>query len=202
MNQGGTVNAAYLQEAWLRFGLVDLAFTNYLAAVLRTQGYVIDVGVLVPGACATHELDIVAEKAGRNVAVACIFVAEGQSQVVLAEALAAYARYLDLLDGADIQACPRFAEYWLVTNGVFSVDAVAYAGHKGLRLIGGDELLAWMNAKTYPVTMVPGLADLEVQALLRADLLLARHLTEQETEIIAQRTGLLVSRIAELSEGI
>ena len=45
-------------------------------------------------------------------------------------------RYLDLLDGAAQQHCPRFDAFWIVTNGKFSDRAATYGTCKRMPLIG------------------------------------------------------------------
>ncbi len=191
-----------LRRALLRLGVVNLAFTHFVAAVLNEQGFKAECGVAVPGACATHDLDVVAQQTCKTYAIKTVFLPEHGQLVTLQEVLAAYATYLDLLDGADVQACPHFDEYWLVTNGVFSPEAVAYASHKGLRLIDGDQLVSMLTAMTYPVTAISGLTDIEFAALAEANVLLAKHLTDHEVELMSHRTGLAQSRIAELIEQI
>jgi hypothetical protein len=202
MSQTPPLNVEGSRDAILRLSVVNLAFTHFVAAVLNEDGYAAECGVRVPGACAVHDLDVVAEQAGKIFAIKTVFVPTHEQQVTLQTVLAAYATYLDLLDGADVQACPHFAEYWLVTNGIFSQDAVAYASHKGLRLIDGDELVSMLTAMTYPVTAISGLTDVEFAALAEANVLLTRHLTDHEVELMAHRTGLPQSRIAELIDGI
>ncbi|HCC83245.1 TPA: hypothetical protein DEP96_00165 [Candidatus Uhrbacteria bacterium] len=191
-----------MRGAMLRLGVVNLGLAHFVAAVLNDQGYKAECGVAVPGACATHDLDVVAQITCKTYAIKTVFAVESEQAVTLQEVLASYATYLDLLDGADVQACPHFDEYWLVTNGVFSPEAVAYASHKGLRLIDGDQLVSMLTAMTYPVTAISGLTDIEFAALAEANVLLTRHLTDHEVELVAHRTGLAQSRVAELIEQI
>lgn len=202
MGQPSLKNVAELRDAILRLGVVNLAFTNFVAAVLNEDGYTTECRAMVHGACVVHAMDVVAEQAGKIIVIQTVFILTHGQQVALHQVLAAYATYLDLLDGADMQTCQHLAEYWLVTNGTFSQEALIYANHKGLRLIDGDELVSMLTTMTYPVTAISGLTDVEFTALASSNVLLTRHLTDNEIELIAHRTHLLQSRIAELIDGI
>ncbi len=195
-----------LRDALLRLGPAGFLFEKYTAALLRTQGYETELPEELQGACVRHEVDVLATKGERAYAIECKFRNSFTDHVRLKDVMASYARHLDLLDGAALQLCPRFDEFWILTNGLFSDRALRYGTCKGMRLIGwkypdGKGLASMIDGtKLYPVTVLAGLTDDELHACANAGFILCQDMTRHETEDIVRRTGLPQSRVEELIE--
>lgn len=195
-----------LRDALLRLGPAGFHFEKYLASLLAANGYETELPEELQGACVRHEIDVLARKSGKAFAIECKFRNDFSDHVQLKDVMAAYARHLDLLDGAALGLCPRFNDFWIATNGVFSDRARQYGMCKGLRLLGwkypaGGGLAPMIDSTgLYPVTVLDGLTTAEFAAFSHAGLLLCRDMVNHEPSELAHRTGLSRSRIEELIE--
>lgn len=195
-----------LRDGLAKLGPAGFHFEKYIAALLSAQGYNTELPEELQGSCVKHEVDVVARQGRKAFAIECKFRNNSTDHVRLRDVMAAYARHLDLLDGAALQLCPHFDEFWVVTNGVFSDRAMQYGKCKGLRLIGWryplDKSLASLIDKTklYPITVLAGLTKVELDALAHAGYILCQDLTKREVADIVRSTGLSHSRIEELVE--
>lgn len=193
-----------LRDALMRLGPAGFHFEKYIAAILSAQGYEAELPEELQGACVRHEIDVVAHQGKKAFAIECKFRNDFGDHVRLKDVLASYARHLDLLDGAALQLCPHFNEFWIVTNGLFSDRSMRYAQCKGLRLMGwkypdGKGLASMIDGtKLYPITVLAGLTNGELNAFANAGVILCQDLTNHESADLVRRTGLAHSRIEEL----
>lgn len=195
-----------LRDALRRLGPAGFYFEKYLAALLARTGYRTEMPDEFQGACVRHEIDVVAHQGDKTYAIEAKFRNGLGDHVDLKDTLACYARYLDLLDGAAVQLCPRFDAFWIVTNGKFSDRAMQYAKCKGMPLIGWSypdraSSLAGMIDRSglYPITVL-GISASELAACAHAGMLLCDDLTKHESVDIAHRVGISQSRAEELIE--
>lgn len=193
-----------LRDALGDLGPAGFHFEKYIAALLAASGYTTELPDELRGASVLHEIDVVARQNGKAIAIECKFRNAIRDSVHLKDTLAGYARYLDLLDGADLGLCPRFQEFWIVTNTMFSDRAVTYGTDKGLKLVGwkhpdGKGLAAMIDrTRLYPITVIRELTKSELGAFSHAGLMLCQDFTRHEPSELAHRTGLPQSRIEEL----
>lgn len=195
-----------LKQALFRLGPAGFHFEKYLAALLRAIGYETEIPEEFQGGCVKQEVDVVAQKQERSYAIEAKLRQANSAVVDLKIALAGYARYLDLLDGAALQRCPHFDVFWIITNGEFSDRAVKYAACKGMQLTGwnypkGQGLNTMIDhSGLYPLTIIRELTTKELDAFSAAEIMLCRQLTHEEPEYLARRTGIGQTRIEELIE--
>lgn len=195
-----------LRDALLQLGPAGFYFEKFLASLLARSGYETELPEELQGACVKHEVDVIARKDGRQYAIEAKFRNTVGDVVHLKDVLASYARYLDLLDGAALQLCPRFNAFWIMTNGKFSDRAMQYAKHKNMPLIGWaypDRAtgLASMIDRSglYPVTVL-GITKGELAAFAEAGMMVCDDLTKREAVDVAHRAGISQSRAEELIE--
>ena len=62
-----------LKRAIFDLGPTGFPFERLVAALLREKGFKTKVGVILNGACVTHEIDVLAEKEGSVYAIECKF---------------------------------------------------------------------------------------------------------------------------------
>ncbi len=62
-----------LKQALLELGPSGFPFEQYIAELLKFQGYKTQVGVFVQGHCVTHEIDVIAEKENTQLMIECKF---------------------------------------------------------------------------------------------------------------------------------
>lgn len=195
-----------LRDALLALGPAGFYFEQYLAALLAKTGYETERPDEYQGSCVKHEVDIAAKKDGKLYAIEAKFRNTVGDIVSLKDVMASYARYLDLLDGAALQRCPRFNQFWIITNSKFSQRAATFGTCKGMPLIGwhfptAETGLASMidSHGLYPVTVL-GITKEELFACAKAEMLLCSDLTTHEAVDVAHRLGIAQSRAEELVE--
>lgn len=195
-----------LRTALLQLGPAGFYFEKFLASLLARTGYTTELPEELQGACVTHEVDVVARKDGRQYAIEAKFRNAIGDVVHVKDVLASYARYLDLLDGAALQLCPRFNAFWIMTNGKFSDHAMRYAKCKGMPLIGWNYPnhatgLSGIIDRTglYPVTVL-GISKAELAAFADAGMMVCDDLMRLEAVDVAHRVGIAQSRAEELIE--
>lgn len=195
-----------LKQALQRLGPAGYQFEKYLAALLQATGYITELPEEYQGGCVRQEVDVVAVKGAQASAIEAKLRQESSDVIDLKIVLTAYARFLDLLDGAALHRCPKFDRFWVMTNGHFSEPAMMYAKCKGMPLTGwnypdGQGLNAIIDRTgLYPLTIVRELSMKELHAFSQADIMLCQQLTNDEAESVARRTELPQSRIEELME--
>jgi hypothetical protein len=100
--------------------------------------------------------------------------------------------------------CQKFDQVWLVTNFLFSSEAIQYGRYKGLKLIGwaypinqGLERLI-EEKKLYPITILRGIETYTRRRLTVAGLLMCQNLLKMDLAKLQQFTGLDIPRLKEL----
>lgn len=199
-----------LKDAIMRMGPAGFPFETYFAELLRDYGYTAQLRQGVRGACAVHEIDVVAEKDGQRLMIECKYHNEPGIRTNLKPALYTYARFLDLREGAKKGACPRFDGAWLVSNTKFSTDALDYADCMGVRVTGWaapqDGLSAMIEERRlYPITILPSLNRQAKERFAAANLMLARDLVAHPAQELAAKVRLprdYLERLAAEARGI
>ena len=176
-----SVAARYaLKKALLALGPTGYPFEKFMAAVMKSQGYSTETGVVLEGKHISHEVDVVAERAGHRVLMECKYHGAAGRKSDLKVALYVYARALDLLGSVPNKS----SEFWLVTNTKFTSDAIKYGSGAGLRLYSWDQpeghSLAQLieEAGVQPVTCLTSLKKRQKQKLVDIGVVLSRELYE------------------------
>ncbi len=189
-----------LKRAIMRLGPSGYPFETYIARVLQEYGYSTRLRVKLRGDCATHEVDVVAEKGRTRAMVEVKFHNSPGTYIDLKEALYTYARFLDT------RRRSRFTEAWLTCNTRTSAEARKYAECAGLRLLcwkyppgrGLEKLID--RRKLYPITALRDVDSTVVGAFSRAGYMLIKDLLEVPTGRLAERTGLPREKLEVLVE--
>ncbi|MCA9632504.1 MAG: restriction endonuclease [Myxococcales bacterium] len=141
------ISARYsLKRAVMQLGPTGYPFERLIAAILSQEGWRTEVGVNLQGAV-NHEIDVLAEYASgdesHRLLVECKHKMSGDAKCDVKTALYVSARARDLL--GDLHG--NSDQFWLVTNGRFTADAVVYA--KSVHL----GLLSWDLPKSPPINV-------------------------------------------------
>jgi len=170
-----------LRQAILELGPSGYPFERFVGALLKHQGYSVQIDVVVRGRCAAHEVDVVAEKEKKRYLVECKFHSDRLRKCTIQVPLYIHSRFLDVQEMADGSGI--FHQGWIVTNTRFSEDAVQYGECAGLRLVGWDhpqhgslrERIDTSNL--HPLTCLTTLRKTEKQALLNSGVVLCKEIT-------------------------
>ncbi len=177
-----------MKRAVFALGPSGFPFEQFLSEVLRGHGWKTQTDIMMVGRCAPHEVDVLAEKDGRRVGIEVKFHNEQGGKTDIKDALYVQARYDDLKKAP--VASSRVDEGWLVTNTVFTRNAIRYARCSNLTIISWDyprtRGLSSMieEARVHPITALTTLSDGEKRRLLEKKIVLCKsvqtpHLLEE-----------------------
>lgn len=160
------VSAKYnLKASLLRLGPAGYGFEKFVSSLLREYGYKTTLNKFINGKCATHEIDVIAEKDEKFIIECKFHNAPGYTG--LKEILYSYARFLDIIEAGN-----KFDALWIFTNTKFSSDAIRFGECRKVKLTGwrypednGIEFLL-ENKKLYPITIL-SLTSFEIEELLK-----------------------------------
>ncbi|MCG2691748.1 restriction endonuclease, partial [Microgenomates group bacterium] len=179
-----------LKQAIMQFGPTGFPFENFVAAILAELGYSVKVGVIVPGICVNHEVDVVAVKDNQHFMVECKFHNRPGTRSDVKVALYVKARFDDVKSAWVKKPGHQnmFHQAWLVTNTKLTSDAIKFGECTGMNLI------AWSYPKTnclqdlitrtklHPVTCLNSISQYQKKQLLDQGIVLCRSLHQQNSD--------------------
>ena len=185
-----------LREAVKRLGPAGYDFEKYIMLLFREYGYKSHLPKILQGKCITHEVDVMVEKNGNRGIIECKLRKDQAIYINIKETLTAWARYMDLKDGARHGRCVKIDDVWLVTNSRFSGDSIAYGNCKKMKLLSWNTpakmpLPAYIDAKNiYPVTILNSIQVHHLKALSRCEILLLKDLVSYDYRTLSRSTNL------------
>lgn len=189
------------KRAVFALGPSGFPFEQFLSEVLRAHGWTTRTNMNLMGRCAPHEVDVLAEKDGRKVGIEAKFHNEAGAKTDIKDALYVKARYDDLKQAP--LASARVDEGWLVTNTVFTRNAIRYARCSNLTLIGWDyprsrglmEMIE--EAKVHPLTCLTTLSEGEKRRLLENRIVLCKSI---QVPHLLRDNGVAAGKIPQIIE--
>ncbi|MFH1450679.1 MAG: restriction endonuclease [archaeon] len=179
-------------------------FEKYITHLLRAQGYATKWNQIVQGEVIEHQVDVIAEKAGKRFLVECKHHRNPHRMTGLDVPLTYWAVLNDVQRGFEKGVTKqRFDNMWLVTNTKFSMHAIKYAKAKHLILSGwgqpqkNDLREIISKKKLYPLTILR-LSEADLSALSRAGYLLLSEVATAEENEIQRSTGLSKKRVSDI----
>ena len=184
-----------LRKAVMELGPSGFPFEKFVAEVLRGKGYTAQTGVILPGFCVSHEVDVLMEKDNRHIFAECKFHNQQGIKTDVKVALYVHARFMDLRKGHDIsekaQEVPNIHEGWLITNTKLTSDAIQYANCAGLTVIGWDypekgnlqDLI--LETGVHPLTFLTTLSAGDKTNLLEQGVVMCRDLKDNDAPLRA-----------------
>lgn len=163
-----------LKQAIMDLGPSGYPFENFVAEILKTQGFATQTRITAQGKCVSHEIDVVASKDKQKVMVECKFHNRPGSRSDVKVALYVWARFEDV--------SPQFNQPWLATNTKCTTDAIQYGNCVGLKIIGWgypekDNLQNLIEtANLHPLTCLTTLSTQQKQTLLKENVVLCKDL--------------------------
>ena len=177
-----------LRKAVMELGPSGFPFEKYVAEVMRGKGYTAQTGIILPGFCVDHEVDVLMEKGDRHIFAECKFHNQQGIKTDVKVALYVHARFVDLQKGHDLKEAikklevPKVHEGWLITNTKLTSDAIQYANCAGLTVIGWDypekgnlqDLI--LETGVHPLTFLSSLSQSDKNSLLEQGIVMCREL--------------------------
>lgn len=180
-----------LRKAVMELGPSGFPFEKYVAEVLRRKGYSAQTGVILPGYCVSHEVDVLMEKDDRHIFAECKFHNQQGIKTDVKVALYVHARFLDLQKGHDAKEAdsPKVHEGWLITNTKLTSDAIQYANCAGLNVVGWDypekgnlqDLI--LETGVHPLTFLSTLTAREKNDLLAQGVVLCGEIKKDQSSL-------------------
>lgn len=172
-----------LRRALFGLGPTGFPFEDFLARLFAEDGYTTEVGVVVQGACAAHEIDVAAYRENHSFVAEAKFHSRPGIKTDLQVVMYSYARLLDLKDK---KICTDdicgIKEFWLITNTKFTSTAHSYGSCVEL------PMLSWnypknnnlhdriQRAKIYPITVLSSLSSAQAMILLENKVILCKDI--------------------------
>ncbi len=174
-----------LKRAIMNLGPTGFIFERFFAEILGNYGYKTEVGQILRGRFATHEVDIIASNRSRYM-IECKYHNSPGTQTDLKVALYVYARFLDLKKDFD--------QPWLATNTKCSDRAIKYAKGVNMKVTGWqypqNESLQDLieKKKLYPITILKSVNNYVKWRFSESGILIASDLTRYDLRELKERT--------------
>lgn len=167
-----------VKRAVQELGPSGFPFERFVAEIFRSLGYTnVNTGVMVQGACVSHEVDVVAEHEKIRMGAEVKFHNNLGMKTDVKDALYVRARFDDLREGPE-----HIQEAWLITNTRFTENAIHYGQCRGLKLLGWDypkrrglEVLI-DRAHVHPITTLTTITNETKRKLLDKNIVLCKNL--------------------------
>ena len=170
-----------MKRAIQELGPSGFPFEDFVTEIFRAQGYKTATGLIVPGRCVEHELDVRAEKGDTVIGAELKFHNNLGIKSDLKIALYVHARFEDLIAA---QEKNHITEGWLITNTSFTQNAIQYAECAGLKMVswsypqGGTLQDLIERSGVQPVTALTSLTQREKRLLLERRVVLCKTLPD------------------------
>lgn len=186
-----------LKEAMKKLGPTGFPFEKYIGEVLKAIGFEVKINQRLPGSCISdYEIDFIARKENLFYIGECKYRNLAGERVRSKNALANYARFLDILKGNYFKArkCQGLEiRTMMATNTKFTKRAMKYSRCMGVELLGwncpknkGLEYLIEKH-KLYPITILPSLKSHLKNIFISEKMMLARDVLKIESEKFAKK---------------
>ena len=179
-----------LKSAIMELGPTGFPFERFVGKIFETQGYEVEVGVIVQGRCIQHEVDVIARKPGEMLMIECKFHRDSLSKSSVQVPLYIHSRFIDVKESWEKQYGKNINyRGGVVTNTRFSCDAQSYGDCAGLLMVSWDypyhNGLKVLIDKSglHPLTSLISLTKAQKQKLLEKDIVLCSQL-ESNTNLL------------------
>lgn len=187
-----------IKRAIYALGPTGYPFEKFVARILKSHGYNVEVNRMLKGYCITHEVDVLATRDDRRCVIECKHHATGEKPADVKVALYVHSRFEDIRKAFEISEHKNshVHEGWLVTNTRCSMDAIKYAECVGLRVVswrypereGLEKMIE--EKRLYPVTILPAATKNAVQTLTSRNIILADEISEMDEKVFLEMSGL------------
>ena len=189
-----------LKKAIMELGETGYPFEKFVAALLASEGYETQVGVIVQGHCVTHEVDVIAQNDNHHYMCECKFHNQQGRHCNVKIPLYIQSRFKDVEKAWQKKQGheTKFHQGWIFTNTRFSTDAMQYGKCVGLKLISWDypenDGIKDRVDKfgIHPVTCLTTLTSKEKKTLIELDKILCMDLCNSPN--LLQKIGVSENR--------
>ncbi len=174
-----------LKHAIMALGPTGYPFEDFIAQIVRTDGYDAQVRTILQGSCINHEVDVIAESRNREnkIMVEAKYHNLPGNKTNVHVALYTKARF------DDVKERYGFSQAWLVTNTKVTSDAIAYAECMGMKITSwsypdGESLREIIERSGLsPITSLSTLSQRNKEDLARKNIILSRDISNNPSSL-------------------
>lgn len=172
-----------LKQAIMALGPTGYPFEDFVAKIIEEKGYSTLVRQQLMGRCVTHEIDVIAEKDGRKIAIEAKFHNNPGTRSEVHVALYTKSRFEDLQEKHSID------EAWIVTNTKATIDAITFAECAGMKIVSwsypevGSLRDLIEESGLHPITLLTTISASQKQYLLQNHFVMCKDLRDNPTVI-------------------
>jgi|ETN02SMinimDraft_4_1059925.scaffolds.fasta_scaffold00350_14 hypothetical protein len=197
-----------LKRAVMELGPTGFPFERFVGEIFKIKGYKITLGSILEGVCASHEIDILAEKGDELVLIETKFHNELKVKSDLKVALYVRARYDDLEKNNFTGQLKEKQKHqcWIITNTSFTKNAAKYGKCANMEMIGwsrpvGRSLQDLIEETAlHPLTCLTALSVSEKNNILKTGNVLCRDVKNNPS--LLESTGLSSKKASSVLEEI
>lgn len=175
-----------LKKALRDLGPEGFYFEKWVSKLFENSGYQTITGKTIQGHAVTHEIDVIASKGDKLLAIECKFRNDIDAKISVTTPMYFLSRVKDIqnLSFSFFERAQQFSDGWLVTNAYLTSDSIRFGEHYQLNLLAWDYPLHNSiktqvdNLALYPVTCLTNLNASENAILLSSGCILVRDLVE------------------------
>jgi hypothetical protein len=171
-----------LKKAIMELGPSGYPFEKLISALFEDKSYSTQVGLVLPGKCVTHEIDVIGRKNEELILVECKYRNQPGMNVDVKVPLYINSRFQDLLDNHLLTGESKRFSGWIATNSRFSDDAISFGLCKGINMLSwnfpeSNSLRDWIDSSgLYPVTCLSTLTISEKKKIMESGVVLVKEL--------------------------
>jgi hypothetical protein len=180
-----------LKQAIIDMGPSGFPFEHFIGEIFRRWGYEVMVGIVMEGASIYHEMDVIANKDQEHILAECKFSIKQGHSVSIQVPLYVHSRVDDIVEKLQQDEMNQGLNFtaWIVTNGRFSPDSIAYSKRKGIHLMGWDyprnhalkDVIE--REKMFPITILSNLNLNEKKALMAQGIVTCAQLLQHREKL-------------------
>lgn len=167
----------------MALGPTGYPFENFIAEIVKTQGYQTELRSIIQGACIGHEIDVIAQKESKDgrekVMIEAKFHNLPGTKTTIHVALYTKSRF------DDVRLNNNFTQAWIITNTKATSDVIAYAQCSSMRIISwnypekGNLRDLIEQSGLAPVTTLTDLSLNQMQKLLEQGVILCKDVCKK-----------------------
>lgn len=173
-----------LKKALRDLGPEGYYFEKWVARIFQEDGYQSVTGQTIQGYAVTHEIDVVAVKDNKMLAIECKFRNDIDAKISVTTPMYFMSRVKDITDltYTFFNKNLKVSEGWLVTNAYFTTDSIKFGEYHKMNLLSWDFpkdnslKIKVDNNGEYPITCLTSLTDMEKGKLLKAQCILVKDI--------------------------
>ncbi|MBI2031078.1 MAG: restriction endonuclease [Candidatus Levybacteria bacterium] len=172
-----------LKQSIMDLGPTGFPFEDFIAEILKTEGFNTQVRQVLSGRCVSHEIDIIATKDSTKTMIECKFHNKPGIMSNIHVSLYTKSRF------DDVKEKHGFSNAWLVTNTKITSDALNYAQCNDMKVVSwsypeGESLRDLIEkSKLHPITSLESINSSQKQKFLDQGVVLCKTICQNKNLI-------------------